>query len=137
MEILHHELLHGVPKSLDQPLGQTEMELANGVGVIDGDLFNWATTEHEFDAAPPRGESRAVSDHARRDLLEMRPWRCSGGELLRARHRLGHRDASTTLRNYAHGLPLEDGNVADDIDLMLGAPPVSDALATGESPEQS
>ena len=30
------------------------------------------------------------------------------GELLRAQQRLGHRDASTTLRNYAHALPLED-----------------------------
>lgn len=42
------------------------------------------------------------------------------GELLRAQQRLGHRDASTTLRNYAHALPLEDGEVADDIDVMLG-----------------
>jgi hypothetical protein len=41
------------------------------------------------------------------------------GELLRAQHRLGHRDPSTTLRNYAHALPLEDGEVADDIDIML------------------
>ncbi len=43
------------------------------------------------------------------------------GELLRAQHRLGYRDPSTTLRNYAHALPLEDGEVADDIDVMLGA----------------
>jgi integrase len=42
------------------------------------------------------------------------------GDLLRAQQRLGHRDASTTLRNYAHALPLEDGSVADDIDEMLG-----------------
>ncbi len=49
------------------------------------------------------------------------------GELLRAQHRLGHRDPSTTLRNYAHALPLEDGEVADDIDVMLGAPPVINA----------
>ena len=41
------------------------------------------------------------------------------GELLRAQQRLGHRDASTTLRNYAHALPLEDQEVADDIDSML------------------
>ena len=41
------------------------------------------------------------------------------GEILRAQHRLGHRDPSTTLRNYAHALPLEDGEVADDIDVML------------------
>ena len=42
-----------------------------------------------------------------------------GGELLRAQQRLGHRDASTTLRNYAHALPLEDQGVADDIVEML------------------
>ena len=42
------------------------------------------------------------------------------GELLRAQHRLGHRDASTTLRNYAHAMPLEDESVADDLDEMLG-----------------
>ncbi len=41
------------------------------------------------------------------------------GELLRAQQRLGHRDPSTTLRNYAHARPLEDEAVADDIDEML------------------
>ena len=51
------------------------------------------------------------------------------GQLLRAQHRLGHRDASTTLRNYAHALQLEDGEVADDIDAMLGASPVSHVVA--------
>jgi len=45
----------------------------------------------------------------------------SRGELLRAQQRLGHRDPSTTLRNYAHALPLEDQDVADDIDTMLSA----------------
>ena len=30
------------------------------------------------------------------------------GEILKAQYRLGHRDPSTTLRNYAHALPLED-----------------------------
>ena len=44
------------------------------------------------------------------------------GELLRAQQRLGHRDASTTLRNYAHALPLEDEATADDIDALLAAP---------------
>jgi hypothetical protein len=28
---------------------------------------------------------------------------------------------STTLRDYAHAMPLEDETVADDIDAMLGA----------------
>jgi len=44
------------------------------------------------------------------------------GELLRAQQRLGHRDPSTTLRNYAHALPLEDQSVADDLDELLGLP---------------
>jgi integrase len=38
---------------------------------------------------------------------------------VKAQQRLGHRDASTTLRNYAHAMPLEDQAVADDIDEML------------------
>jgi integrase len=38
------------------------------------------------------------------------------GDLLQAQHRLGHRDASTTLRNYAQAMPPEDQAVADDID---------------------
>jgi integrase len=42
------------------------------------------------------------------------------GDLLRVQQRLGHRDASTTLRNYAHALPLEDLDAADGIDEMLG-----------------
>jgi integrase len=41
------------------------------------------------------------------------------GDLLQAQQRLGHQDASTTLRNYAHAMPLEDQAVADDIDEML------------------
>jgi integrase len=44
------------------------------------------------------------------------------GELLPAQQRLGHRDPSTTLRNYAHALPLEDEEVADDIDELLRLP---------------
>jgi len=46
------------------------------------------------------------------------------GELLRAQQRLGHRDPSTTLRNYAHALPLEDEAVADDLDELLYVSPV-------------
>ena len=46
--------------------------------------------------------------------LPGRPWGTAP-----AQQRLGHRDASTTLRNYAHALPLEDQEVADDIDSML------------------
>jgi integrase len=59
------------------------------------------------------------------------------GELLPAQHRLGHRDASTTLRNYAHALPLEDGTVADDIDSMLGEAPASHVLSRWQNHGQS
>ncbi len=41
------------------------------------------------------------------------------GEILKAQQRLGHRDASTTLRNYAHAIPLDDEGVADSIDALL------------------
>ena len=41
----------------------------------------------------------------------------------RAQQRLGHRDASTTLWNYAHALPLEVLDAADGIDAMLGGVP--------------
>lgn len=42
------------------------------------------------------------------------------GELLQAQQRLGHRDASTTLRNYAHAMPLQDIAVAEGLDEVLG-----------------
>ncbi len=54
------------------------------------------------------------------------------GKLLKAQARLGHRDPATTLRHYAHATPLDDLDVADEIDQRLndcldagrnGAPP--------------
>jgi integrase len=41
------------------------------------------------------------------------------GDVLGAQHRLGHREASTTLRNYVHALPLEDEEAADQIERAL------------------
>jgi integrase len=38
------------------------------------------------------------------------------GDLLQAQHRLGHRDASTTLRIYAHAMPLTDADAAEALD---------------------
>jgi integrase len=38
------------------------------------------------------------------------------GQLLQAQQRLGHRDASTTLRQYCHALPLADVDVADHLE---------------------
>lgn len=44
------------------------------------------------------------------------------GKLLRAQQRLGHRDASTTLRQYCHALPLEDLEVADYLQALYDGP---------------
>ena len=38
------------------------------------------------------------------------------GDILQAQHRLGHRDASTTLRIYSHALPLSDSDAAARLD---------------------
>jgi integrase len=37
---------------------------------------------------------------------------------LQAQHRLGHRDASTTLRIYAHAMPLTDADAAEALDTL-------------------
>lgn len=43
----------------------------------------------------------------------------SNRQLLKTQARLGHREASTTLRNYAHAMPLDDADVADSIEALL------------------
>ena len=45
------------------------------------------------------------------------------GDILQAQARLGHRDAATTLREYAYALPLTDGDVADAINDHLDLSP--------------
>jgi integrase len=41
------------------------------------------------------------------------------GRLLKAQARLGHRDPATTLRHYSHATPLDDTDVADELDRRL------------------
>ncbi len=41
------------------------------------------------------------------------------GKLLKAQARLGHHDPATTLRHYSHATPLDDQNIADDLDRIL------------------
>jgi len=54
------------------------------------------------------------------------------GQILQAQARLGHRDAATTLREYAYAVPLTDGNVADAINDHLDTwPPGNDANEPG------
>jgi integrase len=48
------------------------------------------------------------------------------GEILQAQARLGHADASTTLREYAYAFPLTDVDVADRIDRHLDRACVAD-----------
>ena len=43
----------------------------------------------------------------------------SEGHLLQAQQRLGHAEASTTLRQYCHALPLHDLDIADRLDHLL------------------
>jgi integrase len=41
------------------------------------------------------------------------------GRLLKAQARLGHRDPATTLRHYSHATPLDDTDVAGQLDRLL------------------
>jgi len=41
------------------------------------------------------------------------------GKILKAQARLGHRDPATTLRHYSHATPLDDLDIADEIDQRL------------------
>lgn len=41
------------------------------------------------------------------------------GKIVKAQARLGHRDAATALRHYAHATPVDDLDVADDLDRRL------------------
>lgn len=49
------------------------------------------------------------------------------GQLLQAPQRLGHAEASTTLRQYCHALPLHDQDVADQLSNLLDNAYGSDA----------
>jgi len=44
------------------------------------------------------------------------------GHLLQAQQRLGHKDASTTLRQYCHAMPLHDQEIADRLEVLLSQP---------------
>jgi uncharacterized protein (DUF433 family)/integrase len=46
------------------------------------------------------------------------------GQLLQAQQRLGHREASTTLRQYCHALPLNDVEAADHLEALLTTPAI-------------
>lgn len=41
------------------------------------------------------------------------------GDILQAQHRLGHRDAATTLRIYSHAMPLTDSAAVQTLDALF------------------
>ena len=59
----------------------------------------------------------------------------SQGQVLQAQYRLGHRDASTTLRTYSHPLPAADAQAAATIENMLAGGRWG--LAVGGDPQTS
>ena len=87
-------------------------EATHDVRLTAGALGHW------FAELARAAEVPGATQHRLRDSVAT--FLVGRGELLRAQRRHGHRDPSTTLRNYAHALPLEDEAVADDIDEMLG-----------------
>lgn len=93
-------------------------------------LHRWISSEHDWKPSTwqnYRQAARRLSEQplAGRDPLAvsppvlraaMRTVLVSQGRILHAQQRLGHRDASTTLRQYCHALPLEDLDVADTLE---------------------
>ncbi len=58
--------------------------------------------------------------NGRRCIVSATGWRrISEGKVLKAQARLGHRDPSTTLRHYSHAVPLDDEDIADELDALL------------------
>ncbi|WP_410562300.1 tyrosine-type recombinase/integrase [Amycolatopsis sp. cmx-4-61] len=50
------------------------------------------------------------------------------GKILKAAARQRHRDPSTTLRNYADALPLDDEGAADELDILFNGPAITRLL---------
>ena len=63
-----------------------------------------------------------VESRIRRCTVSDTGWRriwLTKGNLLKAQARLGHSDPSTTLRHYSHATPLDDEDIADELDALL------------------
>jgi len=57
-------------------------------------------------------------EHTWVDLDARHTQRMAAPLLLKAKARLGHSDPATTLRHYSHAIPLDDTNVADELDRL-------------------
>jgi integrase len=72
---------------------------------------------------PIRGQAHVPDASLHRLRHSVATFLINRGEILQAQARLGHSDPATTLRIYAHALPLTDTNVADAINHQLDQPP--------------
>lgn len=73
--------------------------------------------DHRF--RPIRGEANVPDASLHRLRHSVATFLVNRGEILQAQARLGHSDPATTLRIYAHALPLTDTNIADAINQQL------------------
>jgi len=80
--------------------------------------LNAGTLGHWFTAFVRRHGNGDVSLHRLRHTVAT--VLVSQGQLLQAQQRLRHAEASTTLRQYCHALPLHDLDVADRLEQLLG-----------------
>jgi Phage integrase family len=89
--------------------------VAAAVDVYDG-TFNGRARLHRAEQLAADAGHPDVTLHRLRHTVATTL--VSRGDILGAQHRLGHRDASTTLRIYAHALPLTDTDAADTVDRL-------------------
>jgi integrase len=87
--------------------------------------------DHRF--RPIRDEAHVLGASLHRLRHSVATFLVNRGEILQAQARLGHSDPATTLRIYAHALPLSDTNVADAINQQLDQPP-TDTETTSSDP---
>lgn len=73
---------------------------------------------HRFEKLARAADLPGASLHRMRHTVAT--YLVAEGKLLQASKRLRHRDVSTTLREYAHALPLDDEHVADTLAKLYG-----------------
>lgn len=113
---LWHDTVSGWRRRLPagQELGRWlfSADLSHGRRLRAGSLSHW------FAELVDRHGHRGVCLHALRHTVATL---LADGQLLQAQQRPGHAEASTTLRQYCHALPLHDVDTADHLEALLGA----------------
>lgn len=113
------ELWHGLDASWRARLG-AEVPFGPWLFSPDADHARGLTTTalgHRFAKLRDRAGVETAMLHGLRHSVAT--FLVGRGQLLKAQARLGHRDASTTLRHYAHAIPLDDLDVAEAIEALL------------------